>query len=385
MKKNKVFNSFKKDIPFEPNYVDIKNNIEMDQYTTKETIEKKRFFQPRFASILALLILFTGIAFGTMYSFGELKIKYVDQSNVLIYKHDKEFIDNFDYIFVGKVREEVQTKQYDGTGMDLPYTLFGVEQVHILKGEKDNSNNLLCFIGGHKNKKELELLKNNNELIEVGRYYLFFANKNDDPSSRIGLNNYILSDNIQKILLEEYEDNKEITEQKQNILTTINRYKNIIDRTLGNEMLKIEQYQEKKDLYNAFDYVSIIKVNNFISVDTKGNGVHSEIVSSYYSVEVLMNFKKETNATKKNLYCYGTDFWNNEKEYSHFVDLLKEGSVYLLLANECLNNESNTRLNLGDFEVMDNYQLVELKDYQIEKNYEKQKDEIKRIINEYIK
>ena len=174
-------------------------------------------------------------------------------------------------------------------------------------------------------------------------------------------------------------------EQKQNILTTINRYKNIIDRTLGNEMLKIEQYQEKKDLYNAFDYVSIIKVNNFISVDTKGNGVHSEIVSSYYSVEVLMNFKKETNATKKNLYCYGTDFWNNEKEYSHFVDLLKEGSVYLLLANECLNNESNTRLNLGDFEVMDNYQLVELKDYQIEKNYEKQKDEIKRIINEYIK
>ena len=98
-----------------------------------------------------------------------------------------------------------------------------------------------------------------------------------------------------------------------------------------------------------------------------------------------MNFKKETNATKKNLYCYGTDFWNNEKEYSHFVDLLKEGSVYLLLANECLNNESNTRLNLGDFEVMDNYQLVELKDYQIEKNYEKQNDEIKRIINEYIK
>lgn len=385
MKKNKVFNSIEKNIPFTSNYNNIKNKIEMEQYTRKEIVKERKYYQLRFASIMVLLVLCIGTFFGTIYTLSEPKIKYIEQSNVLTYVHDKEFIDSFEHIFIGKVREEVQTKQYDGTGMDLPYTFFKVEQVHILKGDKDDGNNLLCFFGGYKNQKKLELLKNNNELIETERYYLFFVNSNNDSSSRIGLNNYIISDNIQKILLKEYDENKAITNQQQHILTIINRYKNIIDGSLGNDVLKIADYAEKKDIYDAFDYVSIIKVNSFISVDTEGEGVYSEIVSAYYSVEVLTNFKKETDAIMKDLYCYGTDFWNNENEYLHFVDLLEEGSVYLLLANECINNEDNTRLNLGDFIVMDNYQLVQLKNYQIEKTYEKQNDDIKKIIDEYIK
>lgn len=383
--KNKVFNSFAKNIPFVPEYSIIKNKIEMEQYCKMERKVKNKFSQLRFAGVVILLVLCMVGIFSTIYTLSELKIKYVEQSNVLLYNHDKEFVDSFEFVFVGKVKEEIQTKQYDGTGMNLPYTFYSFEVVHTLKGNKDSSNSLLCFFGGYKNQKKLELLKNNDELIETERYYLFFANRNDDSMSRVGLNNYIISDNIQKVLLDEYDGSRKLIDQNQDILTIINRYTNIINETLGNDILEIEDYEEKKDIYDAYDYVSIIKVNHYISVDTSGEGIYSEIVSAYYSITVLMNFKKETDLFSKNLYCYGTDFWNNEDERSHYVNLLEGDSVYLLLANECSDNKDNTRMNVGDFVVMDNYQLVQFNDYQINQSYEKQNDNIKMVIDEYIK
>lgn len=383
MKKNKNFKFFEKDIPFEPNYNIIKNKIEMQQYTNNETSTRR--IQFRFVGSIIISILCVAVVLGIVYTFSGPKIKYLEQSNVKIYNHDKEFVDTFEHVFIGKVQEKVQTKQYDGTGMEIPYTFFKVEQIYILKGEKNVNNHLVCFFGGYKNSKKIELLKNNSEVIEIEQYYLFFVNSNkDDTSTRIGLNDYIISDNNQKILLEDYNENKEITNQNQKTLTIVNRYKNIIDRKLGNEILEIEEYNDKKEIYNTYTYVSIIRINNFVPTNTKGIGIYSEIVSAYYSTTVLMNFKKEVGETKKNLYCYGTNFWNNENEYAHFVDLLEDGSVYLLFANECLSNENNTRVNIGDLVAMENYQLVKLEDYQIEKSYEKQSDRIKEIINEYI-
>ena len=386
MKKNKIFKSLENDIPFVPDYSTIQDKIQIDQYTKKELKEKKYILKFRFVSIITILIFVVAATFGISYKIKEPKIKYVEQSSVQIFNHDKEFVDNYENIFIGKVLEELQVKQYDGTGMDIPYTFFKVEQIYILKGNKNYDNNLLCFYGGYKNQMEIELLKNNDELVEKEQYYLFFVNINKDNSStRIGLNDYIISNNNQKILLENYDVDKELINQNQNVLTIVNRYNNIINKNLANEKLDIKEYKDKKEIYDAFTFVSIIRVRDFVPFNINGEGIYSEIVSSYYKVEVLKNFKNNVDDITKNLYCYGTNFWDNVYKDSHCVDVLKNDSVYLLLANECSDNENNTRIKIGDFVVMSNYQLVELKDYQIEKSYEKQNNIIKEIIDEYIK
>lgn len=386
MKKNKIFKSLENDIPFVPDYSTIQDKIQIDQYTKKELKEKKYILKFGFVSIITIFIFVAAATFGISYKIKEPKIKYVEQSSVLIFNHDKEFVDNYENIFVGKVLDEVQVKQYDGTGMDIPYTFFKVEQIYILKGNKNYDNNLLCFYGGYKNKMEIELLKNNDEIVEKEQYYLFFVNINKDNSStRIGLNDYIISNNNQKILLENYDENKELINQNQNVLTIVNRYNNIINKNLANEKLDIKEYKDKKEIYDAFTFVSIIRVRDFVPFNANGEGIYSEIVSSYYKVEVLKNFKNNVDDIMKNLYCYGTNFWDDVYKDSHCVDVLKKDSVYLLLANECSDNENNTRIKIGDFVVMSNYQLVELKDYQIEKSYEKQNNIIKEIIDEYMK
>ena len=386
MKKNKIFKSLENDIPFVPDYSTIQDKIQIDQYTKKELKEKKYILKFTFVSIITILIFVAAATFGISYKIKEPKIKYVEQSNVQIFNHDKEFVDNYENIFVGKVLEEVQVKQYDGTGMDIPYTFYKVEQIYILKGNKNYDNNLLCFYGGYKNQMEIELLKNNDELVEKEQYYLFFVNINKDNSStRIGLNDYIISNNNQKILLENYDVDKELINQNQNVLTIVNRYNNVINKNLANEKLDIKEYKDKKEIYDAFTFVSIIRVRDFVPFNTNGEGIYSEIVSSYYKVEVLKNFKNNVDDITKNLYCYGTNFWDNVYKDSHCVDVLKNDSVYLLLANECSDNENNTRIKIGDFVIMSNYQLVELKDYQIEKSYEKQNNIIKEIIDEYMK
>ena len=56
--------------------------------------------------------------------------------DIQVYDHDKAFIDKHEYVFIAKVNDLVKTKQYDGTGTDIPYTFYSIDQIEFIKGEK---------------------------------------------------------------------------------------------------------------------------------------------------------------------------------------------------------------------------------------------------------
>ena len=135
---------------------------------------------------------------------------------------------------------------------------------------------------------------------------------------------------------------------------------------------------------NIFDFVAIIKINSLTVFNSNGDGIYSEIVSSSYSIEILECFKGNTKDINSILYCYGTNYWPGELYFENYVDILENDNVYLLFADICENNINNTRVNSGDLIIKDNYQIISLKNYDINKNYVKQNEEIINVIKEYI-
>ncbi len=382
MKKNKLIKIFHKNFTFDLNYSDIKNNIDVEQYLNSN---KHRYINKVQLKFLCISIFILSVVSLGLIIISSPRIEYKSNNNYITFKHDKEFVDNFEYIFVAKVIEKQGTKQYDGTGMDIPYTFYSFKQLYTLKGEKLSADSLLCFYGGNKNLNKIEVLEFNDEIIEVNQYYLFFVNiSNKNESNRISNENLIISNNNQKILLNNYDESKNLFEQSNNIQNIIYRYYNIINRNLNNEILDIPEFVSKKDLYNSVSNVAIIKVNHFFPFSTKGIGIYSEIPSAYYDIEIIENLKGNTESYNKKLYCYGTNLWGNEY-INNSVKLLHEEEVYLLLANRCESNIENTRMDVGDLVVKGDYQLILLDQYLIEKDYMKQNEEIVNIINEYIK
>lgn len=381
MNKNKVFTLLANDIPFEPNYNLIKDKIKINQIEEKEYKIKNRNFKIKFIGILSLMVL---IILGGFLIFSDSKINYKEMSNILIYNNDKEFVDHYDCIFVAKVVKELETKQYDGTGMDIPYTFYQFSLVEVLKGKLDVTDNVLCFYGGNSGYKQMELFKTNDIMLDEEQFYLLFANKVAKESKRNNINDLVLSNNNQKIKMIDYNGDKLLSEQSTNILSVIKRYRNIINKTLGNEILNIETITNKKEMKNIFDFVAIIKINSPTVFNSNGDGIYSEIVSSSYSIEILECFKGNTKDINSILYCYGTNYWPGELYFENYVDILENDNVYLLFADICENNINNTRVNSGDLIIKDNYQIISLKNYDINKNYVKQSEEIINVIKEYI-
>lgn len=381
MNKNKVFTLLANDIPFEPNYNLIKDKIKINQIEEKEYKIKNRNFKIKFIEILSLMVL---IILGGFLIFSDSKINYKEMSNILIYNNDKEFVDHYDYIFVAKIVKELETKQYDGTGIDIPYTFYQFSLVEVLKGKLDVTDNVLCFYGGNNGYKQMELFKTNDIMLDEEQFYLLFANKVAKESKRNNINDLVLSNNNQKIKMIDYNGDKLLSEQSTNILSVIKRYRNIINKTLGNEILNIETITNKKEMKNIFDFVAIIKINSLTVFNSNGDGIYSEIVSSSYSIEILECFKGNTKDINSILYCYGTNYWPGELYFENYVDILENDNVYLLFADICENNINNTRVNSGDLIIKDNYQIISLKNYDINKNYVKQNEEIINVIKEYI-
>lgn len=310
------------------------------------------------------------------------KIEYINDNNKITYKHDEEYVDSYEYIFIAQVVKKEKTKKYDGTGTDIPYTFYKINQVEFLKGDVISLDSDICFYGGNKSLKRIELLSNNDELIEIREYYLFFSNiKNNILNDRIDKDDFIISDNNQKILLKDYDSSVKSEKQSNDIKFIIERYKNIIDQNLDNEILEVPKVEEGKMISSYFECAAIIRINNFSPFSINGNGEKSHIPSVSYNIEIIECIKGN-NLSSNKLYCYGTNFWNID--FNNYVDILNENDIYLVFANCCQDNKDNTRIGIGDFIVMDNYQLVKLDGYDLNKSYLKQAEEIKNVISRYI-
>ena len=90
--------------------------------------------------ILALLVLYS-IAFCS-----NTEIKAINNNNIIYYSANYEvdftnskLLEIFDYAFVGKVESKIYTSQYDGKGMQIPYTYFEVSVIEERKGNLEET------------------------------------------------------------------------------------------------------------------------------------------------------------------------------------------------------------------------------------------------------
>ena len=60
----------------------------------------------------------------------------------------EERIIQSDYIFVGRVKEFENTLSFDGTGINMPYSIYTVEVIKILKGVIETKEIEIVYYGG---------------------------------------------------------------------------------------------------------------------------------------------------------------------------------------------------------------------------------------------
>lgn len=385
MKKEKVLQLIEKDIPFIPNYSVIKEKIDSNQYIFDNVKNRRKVFKLKYISAFSAFII---VLLGGLFMINNPKIINKDYNkNIISYPNDYEFIEDYDYVFVSQVTKEIETKQYDGTGTEIPYTFYEYEIIELLKGTR-KENSLLCVYGGVIDHVFWTEHFNIGDLPEVGKFYIFFANNTNNQSTnkRVGENDMIIAHNYQMILLEDYVSEKTLYEQNEKTLQVINRYQNIVNKKLGNEELDIKVTNDKKELKNMFEYVAIVSVKNdaINNLNLEGTGVNSSIVASKYNLSSIQILQGDKEKIKSNtLYCYGTKFWEDEV-FEHYVNVLEEEKVYLLFADICTNNSDNTRVDEGSFVVMDNCQLVEIDEYNKLLSLDKQDQKVIDFIKEYI-
>ena len=208
---------------------------------------KKRKSHKKIIVFFISLILVILIPVGILWVTGPHLLSTTSR-DIQVYDHDKAFIDKHEYVFVAKVNDLVKTKQYDGTGTDIPYTFYSIDQIEFIKGEKQSDESLLCFYGGRKYIFFYSLLNSNDERIQENEYYLFIANQKaknstnqrigendfantkekDCQNTRIGENDFVIMDNYQLILLENYDINQTYDKQSVEIMNLIQEYQNLL-------------------------------------------------------------------------------------------------------------------------------------------------------------
>lgn len=156
---------------------------------------------------------------------------YESKGEFIYYSTDQEFLDAHESIFVGKIIKEAETNQYNGSGINIPFTFYEVEILDYIKGSGDKKERI-CFYGGKVYLNTWELYTENNEIPEVNQYYLFFTNRTSGTNIRIKENDYIIAQNQQKILLQDYDSSKELYKQSDSILQIISKYTELLNKSL---------------------------------------------------------------------------------------------------------------------------------------------------------
>lgn len=99
-----------------------------------------------------------------------------------------EIIINNEYIFVGKVINSTYEYKFD-ENYALPYNTYVVEVEEVIKGDLEKSQNIeIEKTGGYYKSifyqyEKTGKIENDNDLLDIDKYYIFAGNKRDDYSS----------------------------------------------------------------------------------------------------------------------------------------------------------------------------------------------------------
>ena len=387
-------------VPFEPKYEEIKDQIDVSQYVENKVSVKIKTFNKKLTITVALsiLIFVVGLFFvvDNKFNIGKLSdsienpnIKTTKlHSDVNVYFNDYDLISDFNYIFIGQVIEEAETKQYDGKGTPVPYTFYKIKEIQFMKGEKPEKEGLICFYGGMESKDLRVLCEFNDEILIEGQYYLFLMNKRKEDSSnaRIGENDYVLARNDQKVLLDGYDENKSLLEQSKKIQYSINRVLNIVNKELNVDSFEMPTFDSKEELVDYYDYIAIIEISySFPIMNLESIGEGSDIPANRYGFTRLYSYKElyyTASSYEGNVYAYSTNFWN-DNSFENSIPVLEEGSCYLIFANKKDLNDQNTRIGDDDYVLYGVNQVVKIDQSIINELYGKNEEDVKMILESY--
>lgn len=349
-------------ISLEPHYKDIENKIDCKRLV--DIKKEKRVFKPK------LLILATSVCLVLMFSFlilNQNRINYKESDSFVTLETEKDLVQYYDNIFVATVEENVGTKKYDGTGTNIPYTFYDISIIEILKGEENDASRL-CFYGGKDYLNTWTLIRDNDELLEIGETYLFFANKTKGNNNRVQSEDYILTINQQKILLHDYDKNVDINMQQQNIKNILTRYRSVVNKDYDFG-IACPTFASKQEMVEYYDHICIA---TFSSFEVNLNDTDYAFPRLVYDISVINGFTE--NCSVSNIAFEGVNYWYDENNLG--LSQPKNDIVYLVFFNDL---EENTGI------IISNYQLVPLIGYDIEKTFAKQDATIVELVTSYTK
>lgn len=311
-----------------------------------------------------IIILIVGVS--AFLILNQKRILKSDADSILYYT-DKEFLDEYDYVFIGQVKGEVETKLYDGTGVDIPYTIHNLEIVEYLKGTGDKECRI-CFCGGKLYLNTWSLYSENDEILQKSKYYLFFANKANEANKRLKKDDFILYQNQQKILLEDYDTSTSYLEQKKFISDTILRYKNVIDKVKEYE-LNVPILDTKEEIVKAYDTMFIWTAGE--AIYRSNQHPEEDITIPQVRYHIGGTIFKGSLENIQYINFLGVNYWYDEDPVG--FGLPKQNHTYLVFGNV-----SNTVIRIEA-----KHQIIELEGYDTNKAYDKQTNEIKDILQSY--
>lgn len=204
------------------------NNLNYDQIKKRVIITKDYenrglvLHSSHFVTILVLIVLLGGVILMLATKrviCMERRDHYVDFNNV------QESVEWADYVFIAKVERKLYTRQYDGTGLKMPYSYYELTGIVFLKCEGLPYDKLL-FYGGYNFLNQLIVFKDNQILPEPGEYYLFTVQRTiaSQQTSRLETDSYFVVSDGQMRLLEGYIPTKSLEEQNDKCKDIINPY-----------------------------------------------------------------------------------------------------------------------------------------------------------------
>ncbi len=184
------------------------NNLQQSVDDLDSYIKISRTYYLNIIFIICLIITFLIILVTIIFMYNKKK-----NNTNLFNNHINKSLCNYKNIFIGKVEEEINKNDF--------YIFYKIKIIKHLKGN-GNEEEVVCFYLNQYNKNKVyKLFQDENDMPLINNYYIFFVNQNNLLDKRLMEINYLITSNEQKILLKDYDDNKSIENQNNEIIDLI--------------------------------------------------------------------------------------------------------------------------------------------------------------------
>ncbi|MBU0997466.1 MAG: hypothetical protein KKE16_05400 [Firmicutes bacterium] len=226
--KSRFYDFLSRSTDFSGDYSKIEEKITLPTLNSSFVDQKTHGFQIQKKIILTSLILLAVVTSIFVYRITQNDTRFLSKPDLAYNPFDiNETVSFFNYIFIGKIGSLSETSTYDGSGTEISYSIFSIDQIQYLKGKGDSSSELV-FYGGENSSGVMEMYEGVTELPVESEYYLFIANKAYESTTRVKEGQFIVSlGNYQMIKLSNFNPNLPIDQQSSENMDIVKPYAEI--------------------------------------------------------------------------------------------------------------------------------------------------------------